>query len=63
MIYAPPELAKHRAALERLRRTDATIHEGRPQNGSIDTGSSLNPIVSTPYEHHSQGPAASSEVS
>ena len=22
MIYAPPELAKHRAALERLRRTD-----------------------------------------
>ena len=24
MIYAPPELAKHRAALERLRRNDAT---------------------------------------
>ncbi len=24
MIYAPPELAKHRAALERLRRDDAT---------------------------------------
>jgi len=24
MIYAPPELAKHRAALERLRRNDAS---------------------------------------
>ena len=26
MIYAPPEFAKHRAALERLRRSDATRH-------------------------------------
>ena len=33
MIYAPPELAKHRAALERLRRSDATSapeSTGRP---------------------------------
>ncbi len=33
MIYAPPELAKHRAALERLRRDDATaapFPAGRP---------------------------------
>ena len=33
MIYAPPELAKHLAALERLRRNDSTgapFPAGRP---------------------------------
>ena len=39
MIYAPPELAKHRAALERLRRTDAhSAHEpaARPVRAGTD---------------------------
>ena len=37
MIYAPPELAKHRAALERLRRDDATAGAG-PEGRSLLTG-------------------------
>ena len=39
MIYAPPELAKHRAALERLRRDDATgapFPAGRPVLAGTD---------------------------
>ena len=39
MIYAPPELAKHRAALERLRRDDASgapFPAGRPALAGTD---------------------------
>ena len=39
MIYAPPEVEKHRAALERLRRTDrngATDPAGRPVLAAAD---------------------------
>ncbi|MCY4510051.1 MAG: hypothetical protein OXG35_24290, partial [Acidobacteria bacterium] len=39
MIYAPPELEKHRAALERLRRDDATgapLPAGRPVLAGTD---------------------------
>ena len=38
MIYAPPELAKHRAALERLRRTDGNGAPADPAGAPLLAG-------------------------
>ena len=53
MIYAPPEVARHRAALERLRRTDrngAPDPAGRPvlaaADGLAQQGTKLNAVTS-----------------